>query len=106
METKAICKGIIIQYGTRYKMIVPHTPTYISFDDQEAFDGGLIPVRKLIPLEAVPAESGDPDVAVTTYQVKSDIIKAVKRMVRDPSDEITAKEKLDRIRNIVEEGVE
>lgn len=106
METKAICKGIIVRYGTRYKLIVPHMPTYISFDDQlETIDGGLIPIRKLIPFEAEPAESGDPAVAVTTYPVKSDIIKAVKRMVRDESDETTAKEKLERIRNIVEEGI-
>lgn len=106
METKAICKGIIIQYGTRYKMLVPHMPTYISFDDNEASYEGFIPVRKLIPLEADPAESGDPAVTVTTYPVKSDIIKAVKRMVRDESDEITAKEKLEQIRNIVEDVLE
>lgn len=106
MNDNTICKGIIMQKGTRYTMIVPHRRVFVSFDDGEPYDGEFITVRKLFELGFDPHESGDSSITMVKYQTKSDIVRAVRKSLRDDPTENTAKEKLKKIRDIIEEGAE
>lgn len=106
MKDNTICKGIIMQKGARYTMIVPHCPVYVSFDDYEPFEGDLLAIRKLVELGFDPHESGDPLITTVKYQTKGDIIRAVRKSLRDDPTENTAKEKLKKIQDIIEEGIE